>query len=345
MLDSWKTHFDSFCKMYKGVPLKVHRSSARLPEDMIYISERIKKYIETGLSKHVACDNIKIYFSKEPKYFLEFLMFYIQCVRYILGKIKSQEVTPAVPIEVPIEIIIYLTNYTKTFPKDNSELGVENVNSGVTYHRGPRRHVYVYRKEEVFKVILHELIHAFNLDGWTHNVEDEGIQRYFHRFQKLYVLESLTDTLACIYNIIMFSLIFSKVTNKDYHSYARLFLEREKEYIICQSGNVLKYEGYDFNNNGLVVYGRRRENTHVLSYYVLKALNFYYMTDFFKWFASGDTMAYVQHLERCLNYRGGYWSKLLKCPRPATQSLKMSDIDINILVFCMKDKLLKTLRG
>lgn len=339
ILSFWKEHFDYFCKMYKTHRLKVQRISPSLPQDIMYISDRIKHEINSNLLRCVKSGNIEIYFKRENKYFLEFLMFYINFLMYIMDKIKPNN-------NISLHVNIYLTDFEKVYPENmKDDIGIDNVNSGFTIFIGNFRGVYVYRKEEVFKVILHELIHAFKLEGFDHMVQDDNIQVFFRRFQSLHVMESLTDTLACLYNVVFFSMVWSKLTGWDYHKSFKMFLKREREYIICQSRNVLLQEEYRFTKTGLVAYGRPYEKSHIISYYVLKALNYYYIKDFLGWLKTGNQMEYIAHLERCLKSQGGYWSKLAKCSGPWNRSLRMSDIDINILLISQKNKLLKTLRG
>lgn len=54
-------------------------------------------------------------------------------------------------------IFLFLSPLRKEFNDDNSELDIKNINSGFTYTT--RNEIYIFRKEEFPKVIIHELIH------------------------------------------------------------------------------------------------------------------------------------------------------------------------------------------
>ena len=64
-----------------------------------------------------------------------------------------------------INIVIYLTPFKKVLP-DNSIaiLDVENANSAVTLACHNPGEIIIYRKEEWFKVFIHETFHSFGLD-------------------------------------------------------------------------------------------------------------------------------------------------------------------------------------
>ncbi len=53
-----------------------------------------------------------------------------------------------------------------------SSPGIENVNSGFTYACSPESEICVYRKEEWFKVFIHETIHSFSLDATSYSTVD-----------------------------------------------------------------------------------------------------------------------------------------------------------------------------
>lgn len=66
----------------------------------------------------------------------------------------------------PLVIWIYPSDYKKQLPK-NKVITPDDINSGsTTTYIGTNENgiIYIWRKEEILKVLLHELIHSFNMD-------------------------------------------------------------------------------------------------------------------------------------------------------------------------------------
>lgn len=66
----------------------------------------------------------------------------------------------------PLVIWIYPSDYKKQLPK-NKVITPDDINSGsTTTYLGKNENgiIYIWRKEEILKVLIHELIHSFNID-------------------------------------------------------------------------------------------------------------------------------------------------------------------------------------
>lgn len=342
LVNFFTSNFALFLKQYeKEYILYKDVSQNNEYKDTNYISEKIRGDI-AKLTQVASVGNIHIYYQKKPKYYIEFLIFYIRWIEYILHCIK--------PAQRNVNVTVYLTKFKKMFPKSGM-LTAFNVNSGVTftYTSTIQKDVIVFREEEVFKVLMHEMIHAYNIDSIYINEEyDKPFQEYFGRSSKLRINESFTDTLACIYNVLSFSLLLGKVKGESIYPLFSKYIERERLYILEKSKDVLLYEGYMFNNNGLTKRGVQIENTHILSYYVLKAFNFYYLDHFLTFlksqgFCLREDEKYVVNLQEYMNKKD-YWSYLSRKKfQRFSSSLRMSEIDIKLLLIFAKDKLLKNI--
>ena len=63
-----------------------------------------------------------------------------------------------------LNILIALNNVKKEFPKTD-KLEKEHVNNGVTtFYPNGNRSIYIYRIQDVYKVLIHEMIHYFDYD-------------------------------------------------------------------------------------------------------------------------------------------------------------------------------------
>ncbi len=100
-----------------------------------------------------------------------------------------------------MRIIIYQTDFKKTF---TSPLSVKNINSGSTGYIDDERYILMWRSEEMSKVLIHELIHALDID-------------YYRNYNMLYC-ESLTETMAQLYHI-LFLLLELKESFKKFVYY------------------------------------------------------------------------------------------------------------------------------
>jgi len=342
LVELFVSSFNIFCKGY--VTPHIIYANSEYTMDVANTRYINTKIANTRFRKQATSKDIIIRYNKNPRYYIEFLVFYVSWIKYILNIIK--------PEVRDVRLKVYLTSFKKSFPGNQKMLEPYNVNSGVTftYNHVPYKDVIVYREEEVFKVLMHELIHAFNIDSIYLDDRHEGrFREYFGRSCKLYLNESFTDTLACIYNCLSFSLILGRVKkDPDILSLFKMYLARERLYILEKSRDVLTYEGFKWDSGGITHKGKSTEETHVISYYILKALNFYYLNIFFEFLNSQgfhlkDENVYVDQLYMFLT-RKDYWSYISrKKYTKFSSSLRMSDIDINILIYEAKDKLLKNI--
>jgi hypothetical protein len=156
-----------------------------------------------------------------------------------------------------VNIFLILTKLKKYFPNNNKIIDINNVNSG--YSSFLENIIFIWRLEEVEKVLFHELIHFFNLDGRNININldfnIEGINYYF---------ESITDFWGIFYNLIYIS-ILTKYPLKN-------LLEIEFTFIKNQASILNKFfKLNDWSNiDNLVI----KQNTSAFSYYILKYLLF-----------------------------------------------------------------------
>jgi hypothetical protein len=223
----------------------------------------------------------------------------------------------------------------------------------VHYNFNNATDVYVYREEELFKVLAHELIHALHVDD--PNIPDDveyPVREYFGKKSKIYINESFTDTLACILNCWCISFIFYHVSAQhiDHYNIFFAFLQRERAYILQKARDVMEYEGYTFLEKGNGITKTPKfviEKTHVISYYVLKAMNFYHMKTFLDFFASQKyhLQSHVEYVDMMMTHLNNpdVWKHLKKNVKRGTNSLRMSDVDMYPLLKIAKAKVLKTL--
>jgi hypothetical protein len=152
-----------------------------------------------------------------------------------------------------------------------------HVNSGYTTRHEPQgtASVIIYRKEEVIKVLIHELLHSFSMDVKHYTSDNRILKHMGFKFQAkstrgVRLNEALTDAYACVLNVCIASIVLEK----DFKFFQRL-MEKERKYICHRGIQVAEMLGILREHTLVYV-----ETTHVMSYYVIKALLFNHLEDF-----------------------------------------------------------------
>ena len=200
-----------------------------------------------------------------------------------LGKIgltimKSQRITHAV-----IDIYIWMTLHKKKMKNciKNCYLGTDEINSGATIRKITEKYgtVFIWRKEELEKVFIHELIHALRLDFYEYPKKLDKLVTDNYNIKsslRINIFEAYTETWACILNIIMNCILdnHDNILEKVYTC-----IHFEMHWSIYQIRNILNYfkifhlqnedffclQCSSFNTPSLF-----KQKTNVFSYFILK---------------------------------------------------------------------------
>lgn len=228
-----------------------------------------------------------------------------------------------------IEIKLVLSPFKKEIC-NNDILTAYNVNSGFTirdYYKGGSK-IVIFREEEIIKVLIHELLHSFDLDSKLLG------ERYDIQFSKLFqketainLNESFTETFACLLNVCIASIYVSNRTNGSLKDTFRKILDYERRYILLVGEKVGRY---NMKNT--------REQTNITSYYVLKAINWQDIEAFAEYLINhnykiGTYRDYAIYLGEKLNYNKNKINEM-KFVGERTEnnkndmSIRMSSIDI-----------------
>lgn len=164
---------------------------------------------------------------------------------------------------------LVLINYVgRKLPPQDEMFTSDHVNSGVTiYYSKSYAEVYVYRREEMAKVLVHELIHFFHIDSKHIPAQEEfPIMERFCAVKPVNVNEAFTDALACVFNTIMYT-ILTKAYERNFHKELVSNYMHELSFIKGQARRVLILSKY---NTQCTV--SNNEQSHAISYYVIKSL-------------------------------------------------------------------------
>lgn len=145
----------------------------------------------------------------------------VDCLEYAMAAVSTIAKLSDVTAVKELTINILLTPFKKTV-KGGEPLTPENVNSGYCVTANNQKEIVVFRREEWFKVLLHELLHAY--DVGPSKADEDSFAEYMIRTRGMYnvsldegYIEFLARTLNCL---------FVAIHNDN----VRRTLERERDY-------------------------------------------------------------------------------------------------------------------
>ena len=181
-----------------------------------------------------------------------------------------------------LNLEVWLSNKKKNLPpsRQYKYLGPREVNSGCTSFSLEGNRVSVWRKEELPKVLVHELIHSLELE--KHNDYTEVKEFVYYHFDvqrnnKLNLFECYVELMAEIVNILLLS-------RKNFNN----FINLELEHCLFQVAKILNYFGYSrweefYKKEGLNEVhktGKYQQRSNVFSYFILRSMVMYNLDDF-----------------------------------------------------------------
>jgi len=206
---------------------------------------------------------------------------YLQAIAvwlYILNTYSSKECSKN------ITIYLYLTSLEKNLPNSNIHILDEtNVNTAFTTTCPIDSEIVVFRKEEWFKVLIHETFHNFGLDFSMMNCSsvNECILNIFKVNSEVNSFEAYTEFWAEIINSLFCSFYALKNINNvnEFLSNAEFFINFERIYSFFQLTKTLNFMGLSYTDlysntkqSSILRENLYKENTNVLSYYIIKTI-------------------------------------------------------------------------
>jgi len=187
-----------------------------------------------------------------------------------------------------LDIYIYFTKLLKVLPDEHmTMIGKVNVNTGYTYSCIPESHIVIYRKEEWYKVFIHETIHNLGLDFSSMNNSNTRnyILDIFPINSDVKLYEAYTDAWAKILNVLVCSYQTSDKTFEDYYKNATLYINLERTHCFFQAIKILNHMGLDYDD--LYIKSEKtklfKEETSIFSYYICNAMILNNYEGFIKW--------------------------------------------------------------
>jgi len=281
-------HSDDNC--LSGIATKIENSKQlNLPSTHSndYFPQQIRKHIELNTINQViySCkiNNRKILltfftfndetdFSIYNKYAEKVFM-----LIYLLTNYSSNECSKS------LNIYIYLTDFKRKLPDNNySILESYNANGGFTTTCNINSEIVVYRKEEWFKVLIHESFHNLGLDFSDMNVREfhSNIKKIFPIDSKFNLYESYCEFWARILNsaFCSYNIINKNVDKNIFNQCIELFIQLECLFSLFQCNKILNFLGLSYKNlyetdkaSMVARENMYKENTNIFAYYIVTA--------------------------------------------------------------------------
>jgi len=238
--------------------------------------------------------NVKVYFTVENDNIeLEIEQYnkYIETIAawlYILNMYASKECAKT------LNVYFYFTSLEKNLPNSNIHILDEiNVNTAFTTTCPSDSEIVVFRKEEWFKVFIHETFHNFGLDFsmMNNDIINECITNIYKVNSDVNAYEAYTEFWAEIMNALFCS--YYAATNNginEFLSNCEFYINFERTYSLFQLVKTLDFMGLQYKDlysntkhSAILRENLYKENSNVLAYYIIKAVLINNYQGFLSW--------------------------------------------------------------
>ena len=197
---------------------------------------------------------------------------------YILNQYASKQCANS------LIIYLYFTSLEKNLPASNIHILDEiNVNTAFTTTCPRDSEIVVFRKEEWFKVLIHESFHNFALDfsDMNNDAVHKCILDIFKVNSAVNLYESYTEFWAEIMNALFcsFFTLKDKTDVEEFLSHSEFFINFEITYSFFQLMKTLDFMGLTYKelysktvHSKVLRENLYKEKTNVLAYYVIKTI-------------------------------------------------------------------------
>jgi len=242
------------------------------------IQDYIKHYMHYKITHKTKLNgkniNINLYtISKYSNTKIHNIIFKILLIIYLLNLYTSSNCSKNIDLD------IYFTPFKRFIPTNPIHiLEPIHVNGGFsTAGCHNKTSITIYREEEWYKVLIHELFHNLDLDFATMNIDKqrEILKELIGINSKYNIYETYCETWARILNVMIVSFLNKKPTYRKFLSEFKILMLNEINFSIIQSNKIMSI----IINSG----NKYREKTNALCYYVFTAALLSNYKDFLYW--------------------------------------------------------------
>ncbi len=190
-----------------------------------------------------------------------------------------------------LDVECYLTDFKKMLPESNlTILSPMHANTGYTTRCSHNGKITLYRKEEIFKVFVHETFHTFGFDWHDDRTLNKRVNNIFPINSDINLNESYCEFWACIMNSLFTSYYICDGNLNDFIIYSEYFIFFERLFSLIQLVKILNFMGLEYKNlyesDNISKQQRKllfKEKTNIFSYYIIKTLFLFNFSDFLIW--------------------------------------------------------------
>ena len=208
---------------------------------------------------------------------------------FILNKYSSKQCSNT------LVLYIYMTSLDKRLPESKSMvLNAGNVNTAFTWGCPVNSEIVIFRKEEWFKVFIHESFHSYGLDFSSMDItaSTKYMLNIFKVSSDVNLFEAYTEIWAEMINL-MFCSFFSlrnKTNEAEFLNTFEDLINYERSYSFFQLVKVLHFMGLGYRDLYSSSDKARmlreilyKEDTNVLAYYIIKCVLLNNYQSFLSW--------------------------------------------------------------
>jgi hypothetical protein len=182
-----------------------------------------------------------------------------------------------------INIHIYFTDHLKKLPQKKGVPFQEiHANTAFTTICAPSTNVHIFRKEEWFKVFIHETFHNLGLDFSTMDVSE--LDRHMNYTFPLKKDLGIFETYCEIWAVLMSSLFEAYFSTNGPKEAVLIKMEKillqQTIYSVFQAAKILDHHGLTYQDVLSKSLSNYKETTYVFSYYILKSVLLFGLEDF-----------------------------------------------------------------
>jgi len=191
-----------------------------------------------------------------------------------------------------MNINLYLTDLKKVLPENKQDvIDMVHVNTAFTTSCSKNTTINIFRKEEWFKVLIHETFHNLGMDfsekQELSNIAKNEILKVFHIHSDLRLYETYCEMWAEIINVIIRNTSkHMRMLSGNIIKFVEYDLQMERAFSLFQTAKLLhhfKIKYSDFLKSDSTVTEKYRERTEAFSYYVLKSIIMFDVNKFIEW--------------------------------------------------------------
>jgi hypothetical protein len=196
-----------------------------------------------------------------------------------------------------LDIYIYFTDFKKELPKIRGEpIDELHVNTGFTYacsiNSSGKNEINIYRKEEWFKVLIHESFHAFAIDysnissDIIERIDQKVLREMFPLHIDLRFYETYCELWAEILQIVYMN--YTDILENKWTRFERM-IKADQQHSVQQAVKVLKHQNmtysdlFDSKESGKLRRMKYKEISPVFSYYLLKSIFYIGIDNYISW--------------------------------------------------------------